>query len=249
MKQITPSESADLKNVRWFYIQDDAMTPEKAGMLTASGIPKEAVPLPGDLTDVVDFAALTGKPAKNRRPIILLADVDSDREKTVLGSAGADFFYAFFCNGQICDSTLKYGNGGTPASSSDRIFEIQLKYGKNRLGFYVQSGAGGWTGGMCFQPDTRENRLRFSRQAEQSRQFPAKGELRYGPWLTHVDGCRAAVRFNTDGNQAVCVDFRKVGTSQFRRNYELWNGHFRDDTDRHCVELKNPPDLVIFLDI
>lgn len=236
---LTLLKAAEQEKLQWFWLQDDAMTAEEAGRLTASGIPKEAKPFSGDLAGSVDFAALAGKPVKNRRPILLLAELRSDREKTVFASAGADFFYAFFCNGKLCDSTLEFGNDGTPASSSDRVFGIPLKCGKNLLGFYVQSGARGWIGGMRFQPDTKATRLRFSRQAEVARQFPAKGELRYGPWITHVDTDRAAVRFNTDGNQAVCVDYRKAGASRFRRSYELWNGHFRYDIDRHCVELKN----------
>ena len=221
----------------WYWLKKESITPEEARILTSSALPSGLIPLKAILSETADFDQIVGGKRVLRRPVLLLCTIESDREKEVIASAGADYFFVVFCNGKLCISTLEHGNPGTPVSSDDRVFRIPLRKGKNILGFYVQSGTGGWKGGFRFLPETPENLRRISRNEMIRAAFPAKAALRYGPWITYSENDRAAIRFTTEGNLAVCVDYREKNTGAYRRHYELWNGHFRDDTDRHMVVL------------
>ena len=223
----------------WYCVRKDDITPEEARLATASALPPGPVPLQEDISEMTDFYPICGGPHAARRPVLLLCEVESEREETVFASAGADFFFAVFCNGSTCVSTLEHGNGGTPPSASDRVFGIPLRSGKNTLGFYVQSGMCGWKGAFRFQPGTPEVLRRLSRDAAIKAAFPARNALRYGPWITHAESTGAVIRFTTEGELAVCADCREKNGGGYRRFYELQNGHPRNDTDRHAVVLEN----------
>ena len=234
-----PDPAKRLNGLAWHRMAKDNVTPEEARLATASGLPPGLVPVKENLAEVTDFYAVAGGPHAVRRPVLLLCEIDSEREETVYASAGADYFFAVFCNGATCVSTLEHGNGGTPPSAFDRVFGIPLRAGKNTLGFYVQSGMGGWKGAFRFQPGTPEILRRLSRNAAVKEAFPARNALRYGPWITHPESTGAVIRFTTEGELAVCADCREKNGGGWRRFYELQNGHPRNDTDRHAIVLEN----------
>ena len=221
----------------WFRYTVDGVTPDEACRLTTAGLPEEVIPFTENLEDTPDFACLDGREPAEDKAVLLLAEIQSEKEQTVFASAGADFFMGIFCNGECCLSTLTNGSCGCPPTANDRVLQIPLKQGRNTLGFYVRSGSRGWKGGFRFLADSAENQRRLAFQKILNNAFPAPLELRYGPWLTHVKQDCASVRFTTSGNIAVCVDYWKKGTAELRRSYELWNGVFRNDTDRHTVTL------------
>ncbi|MBR0460260.1 MAG: metallophosphoesterase, partial [Victivallales bacterium] len=162
---------------------------------------------------------------------------DSPADGQVLATAGADFFWKVFCNGNLCMDVFDNGNGGTPITAKDTPFVIPVHAGKNTIAFFVKSGRFGWTAAIDFPEPIPQNRNRLSRREQILNAFPHVLELRHGPWLTHARNGEVAVRFMTQSPLAVAVEYAPVGTEQWTRNYELWNGHYRRDTEYHAVVL------------
>lgn len=112
-------------HIYWFLLHDETMTPETACSMTVSGVPSGSALLEKDLSGIVDFLEIIGgRLNTERRPILLLCEIGSERETMQPASAGADFFFAVFCNGKTCFSTLEDGNAGNPPSASDYVFRI-----------------------------------------------------------------------------------------------------------------------------
>ncbi len=79
---------------------------------------------------------------KEKRPAMLFATLESSADVTMPVAASADWWMAWFVNGQRVYSTLDTGNRhGTLA---DHTFDLPLKKGTNVIAATVLSGSGGW---------------------------------------------------------------------------------------------------------
>ena len=92
--------------------------------------------------NLIDFAKLGGA-VKEKAAAVIFAEVDSDADRNVTIGAGADWWMAWFVNGQPVYDTLANGNQGA-ASANSRTFAIPLRKGRNLLAVKVLSGSGGW---------------------------------------------------------------------------------------------------------
>ena len=88
----------------------------------------------------IDFAKMAGGLAE-KRPAVAYATIDSGAAVTLPATASADFWMAWYLNGQPVYNTLKSGNKG---NLSNQTFELPLKTGRNVLAVMVLSGSGGW---------------------------------------------------------------------------------------------------------
>lgn len=73
----------------------------------------------------------------------LFAEIDSPQEQTVTIGSSADWWMAWYVNGQPVYNTLNGGNGAG-FGITDHTFAIPLKKGRNLLAVKVYSGSGGW---------------------------------------------------------------------------------------------------------
>ncbi len=90
----------------------------------------------------LDFEAVNGN-FRTRAAALAFAVVESDRERTVNVGASADWWMAWYVNGEKVYDTLAKGNGGG-YSIRDHVFPIKLKKGSNLLAVKVLSGSQGW---------------------------------------------------------------------------------------------------------
>jgi len=90
----------------------------------------------------LDFEKAGGE-MKEREPGILFAEVISDADRTVTLGASADWWMAWYVNGQPVYNTLAGGNGGGYAIT-DHMFPVRLKKGSNLIAVKVLSGSMGW---------------------------------------------------------------------------------------------------------
>ena len=89
----------------------------------------------------VDLGKLAGGALKERRPAVLYATIDSPTETTMPATASADYWMAWYANGEEVYSTIE-----TRGNSSKALhkFDLPLKKGRNVLAVLVQSGSGGF---------------------------------------------------------------------------------------------------------
>ena len=112
---------------------------------TLAGMSPVAAYVQQSTIDLRRFAQ--GKAEKQRA--ILMATVDSPADQTVTVGAAADWWMAWFVNGQPVYDTMEEGNEA-PYSIDAHTFELPLRKGKNLLAVEVLSGSAGWvlvTGG------------------------------------------------------------------------------------------------------
>ena len=89
----------------------------------------------------LDFAAL-GAGTREKRPAIAYATLDAPAAMTLPVAASADYWMAWYLNGQKVLDTLRTGNAGD--SLAAHLFELPLKKGRNVLAVVVLSGSAGW---------------------------------------------------------------------------------------------------------
>jgi hypothetical protein len=90
----------------------------------------------------LDFGALAGG-FSERRPAVGFARLHSEQAVELPVGASADWWMAWYVNGEPVYSTLDRGNRhGTLA---DHAFTLPLQAGWNTIAFQVQSGSGGWS--------------------------------------------------------------------------------------------------------
>jgi hypothetical protein len=90
----------------------------------------------------IDFEQLGGK-LKEHECAVIMATVDSPIDQEVVMGASADWWMAWFVNGQPAFDTLQSGNGGG-YSIVDHTFTIRLKQGRNVIAAKCLSGSQGW---------------------------------------------------------------------------------------------------------
>ncbi|MBR0460258.1 MAG: hypothetical protein IJJ26_13565 [Victivallales bacterium] len=237
---------------QWFLLADSSVTPERACELSSKSISDAAsgaMPISLNEEGYVNLVEIThlsdsewsldkrGKKILQGKHAVLLAEVNAPTDGKVLATGGADFFWAIYCNGVPCFDLLEHGNGGTPVTATDKVFSFPVHAGKNTLAFFVKCGMCGWAAAIAFPELLPQNLRRFSRRREFLNAFPPVPELRYGPWLTHARNGEVAVRFTTPSPIAVAVEYAPVGTEDWERRYEIWNGYYRWDTEYHAVIL------------
>ncbi|MDA3963892.1 MAG: LamG domain-containing protein [Planctomycetota bacterium] len=96
----------------------------------------------------IDLAKGAGE-YRERRAAVIMAEVNAPRAGTYMVGASADWWMAWYVNGQPVYDTLKTGNSSGFAIT-DHVFEIELKQGRNLVSALVLSGSQGWrvlTGG------------------------------------------------------------------------------------------------------
>ncbi|UKI31006.1 MAG: hypothetical protein L6W00_24630 [Lentisphaeria bacterium] len=80
-----------------------------------------------------------------RSCILLMTEIDSDRDRTVRLGFAADWYFTFYCNGKEFYSTsrlAKAGNGTRRFSPDNHPVDFELKKGKNTLAIKVFPGSG-----------------------------------------------------------------------------------------------------------
>lgn len=115
----------------------------------------------------LDFAALAGG-MKEKRPVAGFAYLDSPRDVDLPVAASADWWMAWYVNGEQVYSTLDTGNrhGGL----ADHTFTLPLKQGRNVIAFQCLSGSAGWSltyGGprertLVLTPDAPPDQLKLT---------------------------------------------------------------------------------------
>ena len=91
---------------------------------------------------VVDIAPLAEGKGEKRRAV-LMATVDSPRKQTITVGAAADWWMAWYLNGEPVYDTLEKGNQA-PYRIDAHAFDLPLREGENLLAVEVQSGSDGW---------------------------------------------------------------------------------------------------------
>lgn len=82
-----------------------------------------------------------------RSCVMLMTEVESDRDRTVRLGLAADWYFTFYCNGKEYYSTSrleKAGNGTTRFSPDNHPVDFELKKGKNTIAIKVFPGSNGW---------------------------------------------------------------------------------------------------------
>jgi len=145
--QVAPDPAA----VRWpasWHVYPGANLPKDIASLQA--LPDE---LPGEGKSIkavrvapenfrIDFEKVGGI-MRERNPGVVLAVVESDVEQTVRVGASADWWMAWYVNGNRVYDTLNVGNGAGYAIT-DHTFDMPLKQGRNIVAVQVLSGSQGW---------------------------------------------------------------------------------------------------------
>lgn len=78
-----------------------------------------------------------------RRPAVAFAYLDAPRAMKLPAAASADWYMAWFVNGQKVYDTLESGN--RHGSLADHSFDLPLRAGRNTLAVVVLSGSQGWS--------------------------------------------------------------------------------------------------------
>ncbi len=95
----------------------------------------------------IDCKALMPK-YEPRSCIILMTEIESDRERTVRLGCAADWYFSFYCNDKMYYSTSLLdnpGNGTTRFSPDNHPVDFVLKKGKNTIAVKVFPGISGWS--------------------------------------------------------------------------------------------------------
>ena len=135
--------SAPLALPKWWKV---FLSPDRAKLTDASfaQIPDTLNGVKGEYVwaenNRIDFAKMAGGLAE-KRPAVAYATIDSPSAVTLPATASADFWMAWYLNGQPVYDTLKRGNKG---NLSNQTFELPLHKGRNVLAVMVLSGSGGW---------------------------------------------------------------------------------------------------------
>ena len=90
----------------------------------------------------VDFGELAGGVAE-RRPAVAYAVIDSPTDTKWPVAASADWWMAWYVNGERIYDTLATGN--RHGSLADHVFDMPLKKGRNVIAVSVLSGSQGWS--------------------------------------------------------------------------------------------------------
>ena len=100
----------------------------------------------------IDIGALSSG-LREKRPAVGFATLDSPSATTLPVAASADWWMAWYVNGERVYSTLDKGNqhGGF----ADHTFDLPLKQGRNVIAFVVQSGSAGWAIDMAGPAERR----------------------------------------------------------------------------------------------
>ena len=143
--------NSPLRLPRWWRVFTHTSL-EKVDMAKLTVIPAE---LPGQksatvkgsdvlvINDTINLSKL-GSGSVEKDSAILLTTIYVPSDTTLKVGAGADWWMAWYCNGQRVFDTLTTGNNG----ASDRLkytFDLPLKAGNNIIGCVVLSGSGGWS--------------------------------------------------------------------------------------------------------
>ena len=143
--------NSPLRLPRWWRVFTHT-SPDKVDMAKLTAIPTE---LPGQkavtvkgidvlvTNDTINLSKL-GNGSVEKDPAILLTTLYVPQDTILKVGAGADWWMAWYCNGQRVFDTLATGNNG----ASDRLkytFDLPLKAGNNTIGCVVLSGSGGWS--------------------------------------------------------------------------------------------------------
>ena len=76
---------------------------------------------------------------------VLMTTLEAPQAMTVRVATSADWYVAWFCNGQLCFSTFNQkGNVIFPPGPLDHDFELPLRAGRNRITVLVLAGAAGF---------------------------------------------------------------------------------------------------------
>jgi hypothetical protein len=113
-----------------------ASLPAAAGAGTVEG---KRVSLTNMAIDLSRF----GVRSQEKLSALVFGEVDSPRDQVVSMGAAADYWMAWFVNGQAVYDTMEYGNGGS-VSILDHTFTIHLRAGRNLLSARVLSGTQGF---------------------------------------------------------------------------------------------------------
>ncbi|HEX9106279.1 MAG TPA: hypothetical protein VF832_03615, partial [Longimicrobiales bacterium] len=102
-------------------------------------VPAERVIPAGGVIDLV----VPGRALTERAPAVVMAEVESDAERTTAMGASADWWMAWAVNGKPIFDTLADGNGAI-SGPMDHVFDLPLKRGRNLLAARVLSGSQGF---------------------------------------------------------------------------------------------------------
>ncbi len=109
--------------------------------LPAKGINKKGVKtIPSNFA--IDFEKIEGR-LEEQAVGIAFANINSQKDTTVLVGTSADWWMQCYINGKEVYSTMKHGNEATQTIGA-HVFNLPLKKGNNLIAVKVLSGLGGW---------------------------------------------------------------------------------------------------------
>ncbi|MEM6315480.1 MAG: hypothetical protein AAF743_15440, partial [Planctomycetota bacterium] len=92
-----------------------------------------------DIASAADFR----RKLDTRADAVVMAEVVSDRERTITVGGAGDYWMDWFVNGERVFDTMDRGNGATFTVAA-HTFEVPLKQGRNLIAIRVQAGRHGW---------------------------------------------------------------------------------------------------------
>ena len=175
------AQAATVEGVRWpdRWVMFGPISWEKAGVdpaqfrevpdrLRIGGEEHAGTPVQFDGDDL-DISSLLGG-HERRETVYLLGEVHAEHATEVLIGAAADWWMAWWLNGEPLYDTLEGGNGGQDFSLGAHVFRASLKPGTNVLAVRVSGGREGFALTAGIPPPERWDALLQGRRDEQRRE-------------------------------------------------------------------------------
>lgn len=176
-------------------------------------------------------------PAQALYPAILVKQVVLAQDRLVKLGCGTDWYLEAYCNRKIVYSNFGTGNITYPPSSQDNIIALPLKKGNNIIVLYLQSGVGSFFTALEEQSDGKPAGT-ISHRVEHESVFPARLELRNGPWLIAPDNGTVTVMFMSQSACGSSVEYRKKGSADWLCQYNIRGGSMSFDRTLHRIVLQ-----------
>ena len=178
-----------------------------------------------------DLNLREAQPDKTVKYAAAVGAIYAGRPQTLRIGMGADWWFDCYCNGKYIYGTTDSGNGSWPPRSTDYIFDLPLRAGRNDLVIFTRSGVGGWNLVMDVQNDSKEVNL--------PKLSDVKPKIVFGPYLTNPGNTTATISCVVRGRQPLELQYRKKGESIWQKKQILRGGQLLDEGPVMRFDLEN----------
>ena len=220
----------------WTLYSNEYITAESAR--TFAGVDKSAgkkivIPEKG-----VDLNSILNVVPPRSSSVLLVKKVTVKEDTTVKLGMGVDWWFEVCCNKNIVYSTLRSGgNMDYPMTGQDHIFALNLRKGENIVAIYLKSGRSSFqTVLQVMPPDTPAGCI--SRKTINEIYNPGSPVLRQGPWLLEPAPGAITVAFLTDGHIGGGVEYRLLGSKEWKKVWNTIGGILQRNDDLHRIRLE-----------